>query len=178
MFARAIELDSTFADAYAWMAIALYSQFGQGNAGREALEMAINHANKALTLDPDHILARRALINIYHSTGQTEEGLKQAKRVLEINPEDFDAIQAAAHAYFRAGMIERSISLYRKALKAEPTDPMVRQELARSLMNAFDYQQGLDVLLPALAQGQGDEWLAMMLYSGLEQYDKAIEMGE
>ena len=178
MFERAIELDSSFADAYAWLALALYSQFHQGNAGREMLDDAVNHANKALALDPNQIVARRALINIYHSTGQTEGGLKQAKRALEINPEDSDAIQAAAHAYYRAGMLDRAISLYQKALGADPTDPVIRNDLARCLFNAFEYQQGLDVLLPALAQGQGDEWLAMVLYSELRQYDKAIEMGK
>ena len=75
-------------------------------------------------------------------------------------------------------MLERAISLYQKALEAEPTDSLVRNALARCLFNAFQYQQGLDVLLPALAQGQGDEWLAMVLYSELKQYDKAIEMGK
>ena len=41
MFERAIQLDPDFADAYAWMALALYSLFHEGNGGRETLDSAV-----------------------------------------------------------------------------------------------------------------------------------------
>ena len=134
------------------------------------------HALKALALDPDLIIARRALINIYHSTGQTEEGLKQAKRALDTNPNDIDAVKGAALAYYRAGMMDKAIPLYQQALAAEPSDVETRNQLARSYLDDAQYQKGLDVLTPVLAQG--GEWVGMLLYDKLQQYDKAIELGQ
>jgi serine/threonine protein kinase/tetratricopeptide (TPR) repeat protein len=178
MFSRAIQLDSNFADGYAWLGLVLYDQFAGGNGSRATLDTAIDNENKALALDPDLIIARRALINIYHSTGQTEEGLKQGKRALETNPNDIDAVKGAALAYFRAGMMDKAIPLYQQALAADPADAETRNQLARSYLDAFQYQKGLDVLAPLLAQGEGGEWVGMQLYDRLQQYDQAIALGQ
>ncbi len=177
MFEHAIMLDSNFADAYALLALTLYYQFHDGNGLRATLNDAINRANKALELDPNLITARQALIHIYHSTGQNEEGLWQAKRVLESAPDDFDAVAAAALAYFRAGMMDRAIPLYQKAVSLNPLDPGIRSEYARCYIYTGEYQKGLDALSPILAQKQGGEWVAMWLYRELGQFDKAIENG-
>lgn len=178
MFSRAIELDPKFADAYAWLGLALYDQFASGNGSRPTLDTAIDNENKALLLDPELIIARRALINIYHSTGQTEEGLRQGKRALDTSPNDPDAVKGAALAYYRAGMMDKAIPLYRQALAADPSDAEARDQLARSYLDSRRYQEGLDVLAPVFAQGQGGEWVGMRLYEALRQYDKAIALGE
>jgi TolB-like protein/Flp pilus assembly protein TadD len=178
MFEQAIKLDSNFADAYAWLALILYYQFHDGQGSRAVLGEAINKANRALELDPNLVIARRALIHIYHSTGQTEEGLRQAKRVLENDPDDFDAVAAAALAYFRAGMLERAIPFYQKAVSLDPLDPVIRSEYARCYLHTGEYQKGLDVLLPILAQDQNGQWVAMQLYARLSQFDKTIEMAK
>ncbi len=177
MFDRAIQLDPNFADAYAWRGRVIEQQFHIGRGDRATLDAALSDANRALQIDPNIISARRTLINIYHSTGQTEEGLKQGKQALETNANDFDAIEGAALAYFRAGILRKAIPLYQRAVAADPTDKRLRGALARCYLNTGEYQKGLDVLSPAIAQDQG-LWMAMMNYRGLRQLDKAVEMGK
>src|SRR5262249_9964561 len=177
MFERALQLDPGFADAHAWLALTLYYKFHDGYGDRATLEAAISSANKALSIDSNSIEARRALMHIYHSTGQAEEGLKQARLVVESSPEDFDALEAAGLAYFRAGMPDKAIPVYQKAIGADPFDPTVRSELARCFLHTGEYKKGIDALTPVLAQDQGGEWMAANLYRALGQFDKAIEMG-
>jgi tetratricopeptide (TPR) repeat protein len=178
LFREAIRLDERFADAYAWLSLGLNEQFDSGRGDRSTLDAAIAHANKALEIDPDLIMARRALITIYRNIGQTEEGLKQAKLVLTANPDDYDAIFAAAHAYFETGILDRAIQLYQKAIVLDPNAAISRQRLARCYLHTGEYQKGLDVLAPLLAQQRGGEWMAMTLYGRLRHYDRAIEMGQ
>ncbi len=176
-FDRAIQLDPNFTDAYAWRGLVIYRQFKAGRGDRAILDAALSDANRALQTNPTIISARVTLINIYHSTGQYEEGLKQGKQLLEINPDDLDSIEGAALAYFRAGMVNKAVPLYQKAVAADPTDTGIRQDLARCYAHAGEYQKGIDVLSPVLAQDKG-EWMAMGNYSGLRQFDKAIKMGK
>ncbi len=175
MFERATELDPNFADAYAWMAFALGDQFDSGEGDRRVLDAAFANANKALAIDANLIVARRALITFYRNVSQTEEGLKQAKLALATNPNDQEAIKATAFAYFETGMVDRSIQFYNRALAADPADDEVRAALARSYLYAHEYQKGLDVLAAALAR---NNWVAMLLYGKLKQYDKVAQMYE
>jgi serine/threonine-protein kinase len=176
-FDRAIQLDPNFADAYAWRGLVIYQQFHDGRGDRAALDVALSDANRALQIDPHIISARRTLINVYHSTGQYEEGLKQAKQALETDADDLDAIEGAALAYFRAGMLDKAIAMYRRAVAADPTDIESRVQLSRCFLHTREYQKGLDVLLPVL-ETQTGLWMAMHNYEGLKQYDKAIEAGK
>jgi eukaryotic-like serine/threonine-protein kinase len=179
LFDRAIKLDPNFADAYAWRGRAIYNQFKVGKGDRSTLDAALADASHALQIDPNLISARRALINIYHSTGQYEEGLKQGKLALDTNANDPEAIEGAALAYFRAGMPDKAIPLYQRAISADPTNDGFRSELARCYLYTGEYQKGIDVLSPVLQnQYDGVIWMAVVNYRGLRQFDKAIEMGK
>jgi len=178
LFDRAIQLDPNFADAYAWRGLVIYQQFHNGRGDRATLDNALADANRALQIDPNIITARRTLINIYHSTGQYEEGLKQGKVALQINGDDLDAIEGAALAYFRVGILNKAIPLYQRAVAVDPTDAGIREELARCFLHTGEYQKGLDVLSPILAQSQRGRWMEMLNYKGLRQFDKAIEIGK
>jgi len=178
LFERATQLDPEFADAYAWLAFALGEQFNIGEGDRRVLEAAFASANKALAIDPNLIVARRALITFYRNDSRNEAALKEAKLALAANPTDQEAIKSAAHAYFEAGMVDRSIEFYSRALAADPADDDVRARLARSYLYAHEYQKGLDVLARALARQQRAYWDAMLLYGKLRQYEKAAEMYE
>jgi hypothetical protein len=62
MFERAMRIDPNFAEAYAWLGLVIYEEFGNGEGTRTTLEAAIANANKALIIDPELIVARRALM--------------------------------------------------------------------------------------------------------------------
>ena len=98
---------------------------------------------------------------------------------METNADDLDAIEGAALAYFRAGMLDKSIAMYQRAIAADPTNNQFRVSLSSCYWYAGEYQNGIDVLSPALAQNQNTGiWeMAMENYKGLKQYEKAIEAG-
>jgi tetratricopeptide (TPR) repeat protein len=123
---RAVQIDPTFADAYGWLAFALHRADGRG-----AFREAISNASRALSMDPNSLIAIRALAHIQHVAGRAVEGLLMAKRALDTNPDDLDATAAAAEAYFRTGLSERAIPLYTKALRWEPESREFRTQLAR-----------------------------------------------
>ncbi len=177
LFDRSVQLDPNFANAYAWRGRAIYNLFSRGSGNRASLDGAISDANRALQINPNIISARRTLIDIYHSTGQYEEGLKQGKLALETNPDDLEAILGMAFAYFRTGMLNKAIPLFQRAVDSDPTDVEIRNGLARTYLHQGEYQKGIDALLTVLARGDDATWVAMLNYQGLHKYDKAIEMG-
>ncbi len=159
MFDRAIQLDPDFAEAYAWRGRAAYDEFKGGRGDRSTLDAALADANHALQIQPDLASARNTLINIYHSTGQYEEGLKQGKLALETSPNDLDAIEGSALAYFRAGMINKAIPLYERAVTADPTDPEMRSDLARSYLLVGESQKpSMFLFRPCNAEKTSTGW--------------------
>jgi DNA-binding winged helix-turn-helix (wHTH) protein/tetratricopeptide (TPR) repeat protein len=142
-FETAIRLDPGFADAWAGLARAQHSLFAVGKASRPLLSTAIGNAQRALSIDPENILAREVLIRIYHSTGQNEDMLREAKRALEINRTDPDAQSAAAMAYFRTAMLDRAIDLYEQYVIAHPDDEDAWYQLVHACLFAKSYDRGL-----------------------------------
>jgi len=174
---RAIAVDPSFADAYAWLGYALHQQFKYAVGDRAVLDSAIGNTDKALSLDPNSRVAMLAKMFILYATGREIEGPALARRMLESNPDDLDAIAAAAQAFFRGGMVNRAIPLYWKALAADPSNREFRSQLARCFLFSGEYQKGLDVVAPDLAEGKAEVW-SMRLLAELGRFDEAIRAME
>jgi DNA-binding winged helix-turn-helix (wHTH) protein/TolB-like protein/Flp pilus assembly protein TadD len=177
LFKRAIALDPTFADAYAWLGYALHQQFKYAVGDRTALAAAVANTDKALSLDPNCLVAMLAKSFILFATGHEREGPALARRLLDSNPNDLDAVAAAAQAFFRAGMVNRAIPLYRKALAADPANREFRSQLARCFVYVREFQKGLDVVAPDLAEGK-PQFIAIELLANLGRFDEAIRAME
>jgi DNA-binding winged helix-turn-helix (wHTH) protein/tetratricopeptide (TPR) repeat protein len=143
LFETAVRLDPGFPDAWAGLARAQQAQFFAGTANRSLLASAIQSARRALSIDPENVVARDALVRIYHSTGQNEDMLREAKRVLEINADDPDAQSAAALAYFRTAMLDRAIVLYERYVAAYPDDEDAWYQLVHACLFAKAYERGI-----------------------------------
>jgi DNA-binding winged helix-turn-helix (wHTH) protein/TolB-like protein/Tfp pilus assembly protein PilF len=146
LFQQAIQLDPAFAEAYAWLALAQYGRFEHGDAGDESRVTGLRNARRALEIDPGVTAARRALINIFHSTGQAEEGLKEASILRHSGAADSDSLAAMATAYLRAGMPDRAVPLYQQALNLDSEDTVIRRDLAFSAYFAGQHELGLRVM--------------------------------
>lgn len=83
-----------------------------------------------LALDPDQVVARRALIELSDTMARYQAGLVHARRVLKIAPRDPQALLAAGRAYFRVGMTDRAIALLQEALGLDVGCTECRTELA------------------------------------------------
>jgi DNA-binding winged helix-turn-helix (wHTH) protein/TolB-like protein/tetratricopeptide (TPR) repeat protein len=150
-FERAVQLDAGFADAWAWLAFCEHMEVYLGRASGARHEAALEHAQRALSIDPENLAARRALAYIYSSTGYSEQALREAKSAIDINPEDPDATLAAARSYFRASMLDRAMDLYERYLASHPDDDGVRNDLVTACVFADAYERGIRAATPALA---------------------------
>jgi DNA-binding winged helix-turn-helix (wHTH) protein/tetratricopeptide (TPR) repeat protein len=175
LFERALDLDPGFSDAWAWLALSKQTQFFKGDANRAQLMVALDDAQRALSIDPDSIAARLALVNIYHSTGQAEEALRQAARCLQINPDDPEAALAAAKAYFRTGMLDRAADYYERYLVSYPDDESARFDLVHVAVFANDYERGLRAARPALAM-QRLPFPTFLLYANAGDFAHAVPL--
>ncbi len=168
-FEQAIRLDPGFADAWAWLAIC---EQGAASGPRPA---PVEHAHRALSIDPDNIAARRALAYFYSSAGYAEQGLREAKTAIAINPDDPDAALAAARAYFRASMLDRAMDLYERYLASHPEDDGVRTDLVTLCVFADAYERGIRAAAPALVV-QRLYYPADLLYANSGDSQRAVEM--
>jgi DNA-binding winged helix-turn-helix (wHTH) protein/tetratricopeptide (TPR) repeat protein len=151
-FETAVRLDPGFPDAWAGLARAQQAQFFRGSADRSLMAAAMQNARRALSIDPENILARNALIRIYTSTGQNEDMLREAKHALEINPADPDAQSAAAMAYFRTAMLDRAMDLFERYVAAYPDDEDAWFELVHACLFAKAYERGIRHAQPLVAR--------------------------
>src|SRR6266436_2698087 len=93
MFQRAIDLDPSYAAAYAELGLSLieavvsgWTEFVVDDLGR-----AETLAQKALSLDPASTTAHRLLAEVHMARGRFDLALGQTERALEINPSDAES---------------------------------------------------------------------------------------
>src|SRR5690606_24682062 len=139
IFEEAVRIDPDFPEALAWLALAQAMRFGRGLSGDKILQASIENARKAIMIDPTVTMARRALIAIYHMTGQAEEGLKEAAILRKSDTTDAAFFAAIASAYERAGMPDRAVPIYQQALQMDPEAPGVHGRLAFAAYWAGQY---------------------------------------
>jgi DNA-binding winged helix-turn-helix (wHTH) protein/tetratricopeptide (TPR) repeat protein len=173
-FERAVQLDPGFSDGWGWLAFAKQTQYAKG-ADHSLLMNAIEDAQRALSVNPDSIAARLALVNAYHSTGQGEEGLRVAFQALQINPRDPDAKLAAARAYFWAGMLDRAADLFDRYLALNPEDEAARFDAVHVAVFANDCERGIRTAQPALAT-QRLLFPTFLLYANCGDFDHSIPL--
>jgi TolB-like protein len=122
---RAVRLDSEFAPAQAWMAIAwtmlLDSPTTYGDlALAEVNERAQPHIAKAFELDPDlpEAYAARGLLAL--NTLDFEAALRDFERALELNPVYVDAINWSQIAAGNYGEYAKSLKLMQRMIEIDP----------------------------------------------------------
>ena len=122
MYRRAIELDSSYALAYAGLADSLCVQFGSFGAGAEALARAETAATRALELDPSlaESHAAHGLVLTYQS--RFEEAEREFKQATALDPASFDAAYHFARMLATAGHHERAARMFEVAADLRPED--------------------------------------------------------
>jgi TolB-like protein/Flp pilus assembly protein TadD len=115
MFERAIEIDPTYAPAYAGLA-EMHSRYFEwadgGDAARDAAERA---SRKALELGPHLSESHVARGQVFKILRQYDEARQAFDEAIRINPSSFDAHHLYARMFFEWGRIEESAALFRRA---------------------------------------------------------------
>jgi TolB-like protein len=163
LFARAIELDATYAMAYAWQAWTVQRGFthlwGEPR-GLEAAVRALAFARRAVELQPDSWFCLSRLAFILLLNAGWEEALETARAAVRANPSAADARQTHADVLTHAGDAVEAESEIRLALTLNPFHPPSwRALLGRALIAAGRPEEALAELrfcatrMPSYAPG-------------------------
>jgi len=179
---EAVRLDRDFADAHAWLALVLSSIYNVGRGDAATAERSRDEAWAALAIDQGNTVALRALIHLCHSScrdlADRTASLRIAKKVIQSVQDNVPALQSAAQAYFLAGMPDRSSELLNRAIRLEPLNPDLRLQQATNFRFLGRFQDGVDVLKPAIAEAQIGAEELVELYYEMGRYSDAIRLAE
>jgi TolB-like protein len=122
---RAVELDPTYAKAWAALSIAhLYdARFRWSTTPGESLALAIEFAEKAVGLDDTEYYAHRALALTYEQRGEFDRAIAANDRAIILNPNSADLLAFSSLSLFFSGRFDEAIGRVREAMRLNPYSP-------------------------------------------------------
>lgn len=117
-FERALEIDPNFGLAHAGLSDALVQEahYWGGDGGT----LALQHAERAVELEPKRVETARALGKALALNGYEERALDVFERALAIDPDDWVSALQSANLYFQRLEFGKAESAYLAALRSAP----------------------------------------------------------
>jgi TolB-like protein/Tfp pilus assembly protein PilF len=122
MFMRAIELDPSYARAYAGVADCYSYLYMYWDASQENLKAAEEASRKALLLDPELAEAHVSRGLAISLSKRYDDAQMEFETAVRLNPNLFEAYYFYARACFQEGKPEEAARLFEKASQANPED--------------------------------------------------------
>ena len=124
MFERAINSDSEFATAYAYLGLTYLAEWFFGwSQDPQSLDRAFKLAQKGIDLDDSTPEAHRILGEVYLWKKQHREAITEFEKCLALNPNYADAIVAFGNVLNFAGRPEEAKGLVKKGMLLNPMYP-------------------------------------------------------
>lgn len=118
-FNRAINIDSSYALAYAGLGQAQLIKYEQ-TKDIHLIERAIKSCNKAIAINDNLTSVKNTLGYIYLETGRYNEAKDEFQKVLEVDPVNSRAYNGRAEAFVKMGMIKEAEASYKEAIRMKP----------------------------------------------------------
>jgi class 3 adenylate cyclase/TolB-like protein/Flp pilus assembly protein TadD len=124
MFQRAIDLDPSYAAAYAELGLSLIEAVTSGWSEfiADDLDRAEKLGQKALSLDSSSTVAYRLLAEVDLARGRFDLALGQIDRALDINPSDADSAALRGAILVWAGRAAEAVPSAQSALRLDPAN--------------------------------------------------------
>jgi TolB-like protein/predicted Ser/Thr protein kinase len=136
-FRRAVEIDPSYAEAYAGLSDAYALMSGITLPTSEAMPRARAAAERALELDPDLPSANASLGYVLFTFDRDWNAAeKRLRRALELNPNEPSALQAYGYFHHVNGHFAEATALFRRARTIDPLSSYV------AAMNLWPLNQG------------------------------------
>jgi TolB-like protein/Tfp pilus assembly protein PilF len=180
-FQRAVDVDPSFAAAYAGLAHA-YNNLATLLIGAappsEVRPRAVAAARRALELDPDLAEAHAELAFAYMRDWRWVEAEAEFQRAVELQPNDAEILAKYSDYLGARGRAEEGIEMARRALERDPLSPYVNHNMgvqlyaARRYADAVRHMEAVVDVDPALVDANIVVGLALL---ELREFDRAIE---
>lgn len=153
---------------------------------REGIEIGLNHAKRALEIDPGFALGWAAVSDCYmlralRQAGpwaeNSAEALKAARRAIEIDPELGDAHASLGIVQFFTGKMKDGMASLEKAIKLNPNHSVAHNILSRGYMSLGQFDKAMEVAQRAVAIDPLtvlNRSTVADTYYFMRQYDKAV----
>ncbi|MGK2963762.1 MAG: protein kinase domain-containing protein [Gemmatimonadaceae bacterium] len=125
MFARAIDIDPTYALAYAGMADSCSILYTNFDASEVNLRNADTASMRALELGPELAEAHVARGHAVSLQGRRAEAEAEFETALNLNPQLFDAAYMYGRALVAQGNLEKAAKMFERAAELRPEDYVV-----------------------------------------------------
>ena len=121
-FLKAIELDSSYAPAYAGMAVSyVFEYLGIWcEHSEQAIIQMVEYANKALQLDQTNIMARYARAAAYFWGGEYERAVAEIEQAVECNPNDYHTGCLKGWILTYSGQLQEGLQCTTDAMRTNP----------------------------------------------------------
>jgi len=124
---EAVEHDPAYSESWAmlgWMHLdAGRFEFDGAGTTEEEYQKAFNAASRAMQLQPDNLLALKAMSSIDHYMGRYEESERLARHAVELNPYDPDTLAQLGWRLAVRGNFEEGIPILKKAIERTVNPP-------------------------------------------------------
>lgn len=173
--ARAIEIDPTFAEAYAWLAVAHINAWQMlAEPMEHHREPSLIAARKAVALDPGNADALANLGYVLGSDGNHEEGEAELGKALRVNPNHADALIFLAVVKALAGDPHGGTEPIQRAYRLNPHPPGWYHWFAGFAHYAAGlYEQSVATLLHDSIRGTGSQRVLAASLAQLGRIDEA-----
>ena len=121
----AVARDPDYADAWAMLGW-LHLDAGRFDIVPDrdtSYELALESASRANAIDPENVLALKALGSIYHYTGRFDESVAAMRKALALNPNDPDAMAQLGWRLAVRGNFTEGIPCLRRAIDRSISPP-------------------------------------------------------
>jgi len=156
----AVRRDPQYSDAWAmlgWLHLdAGRYEFTAGGQKEEEYEAAFEAASRAVQIEPDNVLALKALASINHYMGHFDESARLARRAVALNPYDPDALAQLGWRLAARGKFSEGIALLKRAIQRSANPPgWYFHLIAIDLYLKGDFEEMLEVAQQSTDTGIG-----------------------
>jgi TolB-like protein/DNA-binding SARP family transcriptional activator/tetratricopeptide (TPR) repeat protein len=120
LFRRAIEIDPSFAHAYAGIARAHAQKVNRLGQPFEWADSAIHAAREAIALDPELADAHDAMAGGYFVQGHFGRAWAPAEAAIRLNPNHTAALTMLGSLHVEAGRLAEAVGYFRRAVALDP----------------------------------------------------------
>ena len=177
MFARAIELDAAFAEAYAWLGFTHWIEWViQWTQDAQAIERALELAHKALALEDSFALPHLLLGSVYSMQKQHEQALAASKKAIECEPNFATAYGVRTEVLNLAGRYEEALEMIEQAHRLDPHPSLYNvYTLGWTYLMMRRYEKAIPPLKQAVTLNPDYMFPHLLLAIGYGELDRPAE---